>query len=96
MTTQDDRTPEQKKTHYLAVVAKDRAMSGWGGATGGASRVAWAFDPTKVKSYRVYDNVVRRREMLYVNIVDLRTYRAPKGTAHFHIYVCDPDHVMAS
>lgn len=91
----DDRTPEQVKTHTLAIVARDKFMSGWGGARNGASRCAWAFDPSAVNSYRVFNWVKSRSEMSYVNFVDLRTYRAPRGTAHFHIYVCGPDHVAA-
>lgn len=95
MITKDDRTDEQKKTHYLAVVMKDKFMSGWGEAKGGASRCAWAFDPSKVNSDRVENWVRNRSEASYVNLVDLRTYRAPRGTAHFQIYVCGPDHVAA-
>ncbi len=95
LTVKDDRTPEQKQTHVLAVVARDRCMSGWGGAEGGASRCAWAFDPALVNSDRVFNWVKNRKEMLYVNVVDLRTYRPPSGTAHFHVYVCNPDHVAA-
>ena len=95
MITQDDRTDEQKRTHYLAVVMRDKFMSGFGEAKGGASRCAWAFDPSKVISYRVANWVRNRSEARYVNLVDLRTYRAPRGTAHFHIYVCGPDHAAA-
>lgn len=87
---EDDRTPEQKKTHRLAVVAKDKFMSGWGGA----SRCAWACPP-EVNTDRVFNWVRSRSEMRYVNVVDLTTYRPPRGTAHFHIYVCTPDHVGA-
>lgn len=87
----DDRTPEQRKTHIWGVVAKDKFMSGWGGASGGASRCAWAC-PREVDVYQVLKWVQNRSEMRYVSIVDLRTYRAPRGTAHFHIYVCDPGH----
>lgn len=87
----DDRTPEQKKTHRFGVVALDRFMSGWGGATGGASRCAWACDPS-VNIDRVFDWVKGRSEIRYVNIVNLSTYRPPRGTAHFHIYVCDLGH----
>lgn len=94
-TIQDDRTEDQKKTHILGVVARDSCMSGWGGAKGGASRCAWAFDPAKVNSDRVFNWVKARSEMKFVNVVDLRTYRAPRGTDHFHIYVCGPDHVAA-
>jgi hypothetical protein len=34
-----------------------------------------------------------RSEMRYVNVVDLAKYRAPRGTAHFHVYVCEPGHL---
>ena len=95
-TTKDDRAPEQKKTHTLGIVAKDSAMSGWGGARGGASRCAWAFDPREVNSDRVFNWVLSRSEMSYVSLVDLRTYRPPSSTAHFHIYVCDKSHPAAN
>lgn len=95
MNFQDDRTEEQKKTHVLAVVARDKCLSGWGGAKGGASRCAWAFDPAAVNSDRVFNWVKSRSEMVFVNVVDLSTYRAPRGTAHFHVYVCEPDHPAA-
>jgi hypothetical protein len=91
----DNRTPEQKTTHFLAVVAKDKFMTGWGRAQNGASRCAWAFDHTLVNSDRVFNWVKSRSDMSYVSLVDLRTYRAPRGTAHFHVYVCGPDHVAA-
>lgn len=91
----DDRTEEQKKTHFLAVVARDDGMSGWGQAKNGASRAAWAFDHTKVNSDRVFNWVKSRREMKFVNVVDLRTYRAPKGTMHFQIYVAEPNSTAA-
>jgi len=94
-TKEDNRSPEQKKTHVWGIVAKDRFMSGWGGASGGASRCAWACHPD-VNTDRVFNWVKNRSEMRYVNLVDLRTYRPPQGTAHFHIYVCNPDHVAAT
>lgn len=94
MIKQDDRTPEQKKTHRLGVVAKDKFMSGWGGASGGASRCAWACAPD-VNTDRVENWVRSRKEMRHVNLVDLSTYRPPAGTSHFQIYVCDVDHVAA-
>jgi len=95
MIKQDDRTEEQKGTHILAVVMKDNLMSGWGEAKGGASRCAWAFDPSKVNSDRVFNWVKSRKEARYVSLIDLRTYRVPCGTVHFHIYVCEPDHPAA-
>lgn len=91
MKTEDDRTPEQKNTHRWGVVARDRFLSGWGGASGGASRCAWACAPD-VDIDRVERWVRNRGEMRYVNKVDLSTYRPPRGTAHFHIYVCDSGH----
>lgn len=91
MTKQDDRTPEQKQTHVWGVVARDKFMSNWGGASQGASRCAWACAPG-VNTDRVFNWVNGRSEMIYVNLVDLRTYRPPSGTAHFHIYVCNEGH----
>ena len=91
MTKLDDRNDAQKNTHYIGVVAKDKCMSGWGGARGGASRVAWA-----VESYAHADKlsawVKLRKEMKNVNIVNLNDYRAPRGTAHFHVYVASDNH----
>lgn len=88
MIRKDDRTAEQRATHRLGVVARDRFMSGWGQASGGYSRCAWACPPdgdiNKLERY-----VRGRSEMRYVNVVDLTTYRPPRGTAHFHIYVAD-------
>jgi hypothetical protein len=97
MKLEDDRTEEQKATHTLAIVARDKCMSGWGGARGGASRAAWAIDPRgEVNPDRVERWVRSRKEMQYVNLVDLRTYRPPKGTAHFHVYVvADNSHPAA-
>lgn len=95
MITQDDRTPEQKETHIWGIVAHDKFMSGWGKATHGASRCAWACGPD-VNSDRVFNWVKSRSEMKYVNLVDLRTYRYPRGTAHFHIYVVTPTHAGAT
>jgi hypothetical protein len=91
MTQQDDRTPEQKKTHQWAVVAKGKFMSGWGGAEGGDSRCAWATE-THANAERIRDLVAKRSEMRYVRIVHLKRYRAPRGTVHFHIYVANPGH----
>jgi hypothetical protein len=86
MITVDDRTPEQKKTHYWAVVGRDKFMSGWGEAKGGYSRAAWAC-PTLKDAEGIEDRIKDRSDMQYVNLVDLRTYRPPRDTAHFHIYV---------
>lgn len=91
MRKEDARTAEQRLTHRWGVVARDKFMSGWGGARGGASRCAWACAPNA--DLRQLEKWVRSRsEMVYVNVVDLNTYRPPRGTAHFHVYVCGPEH----
>ena len=43
MTYEDDRTPDQKRTHNLIVLMTDRCLSGWGKATGGPRYAGWAF-----------------------------------------------------
>lgn len=92
MIKNDDRTPEQRLTHRWGVVARDNFMSGWGQASNGYSRCAWACAPDA--DLNELEKWVRNRdEMRYVSVVDLNTYRPPRGTAHFHIYVCDRDHV---
>lgn len=96
MTRKDDRTPEQCVTHQWAVVGLDRCLSGWGGAARGASRAAWAVNPATVNLDRVERWVRSRGDMRYVNVVDLTTYRPPRGTAHFHVYVVEPDHPAAT
>lgn len=88
MVKKDDRTPEQKITHRWGVVGRDNFLSGWGGAAGGYSRAAWACPPDG-DIHRLENYVRGRAEMRYVNVVDLNTYRPPRGTAHFHIYVAD-------
>lgn len=90
----DDRTNDQKQTHRWGVVACDKFMSGWGGATGGTSRCAWACE-THNLAERMLQWVKGRSEMRYVRIVHLQRYRVPRGTAHFHIYVADENHVGA-
>jgi hypothetical protein len=87
----DDRSTEQKSTHVWGIVAKDKFMSNWGGAAGGNSRCAWAV-PAGSSLERVFNWVAARKEMRNVNIVNLNTYRAPRGTVHFHIYVVGQDH----
>lgn len=61
LTKADDRTPEQKQTHRWGVVARDKFMSGWGRASNGDSRCAWACAPD-VDVDRVERWVRSRRE----------------------------------
>lgn len=82
----DDRTPEQKQTHRWGVVMRDSFLSGWGQAKHGYSRCAWAFET--LDDAEIAESRVRARsDASYVRVVDLRQYRPPRGTAHFHIYV---------
>jgi hypothetical protein len=85
----DDRTEEQKQTHTTLVKARDNFMSGWGQAENGYSVCAWACKPED--SQAVYRRVKARGAMRYVAIVP-DTYRPPRSTAHYHIYVVGPDH----
>ncbi len=89
MTHEDERTEEQKKTHNWAVVARDKFMSGWGGAADGISRCARAC-ATLHDAERVEAWVKQRSEMRNVSVVDLSKWRTPRSTAHMHIYVAEP------
>lgn len=93
-TITDNRTDEQRQTHCWAIVARDNCLSGWGGARGGTSRCGWACHPD-VNTDRVSNWAKSRTDMRRVALVNLDTYRPPTGTAHFHIYVCNPDHIAA-
>ena len=87
-TRQDDRTPEQRRTHTILITATDRAMSGWGGARGGLSKCAWAVAPDQSWE-RVFNWVKRRGDMSYVNMTTGKWY--PRA-AHVHIYVVNAGH----
>ena len=85
----DDRTTEQKETHTVLITATDKFMSGWGDASGGKSKCAWAC--TKDQDWRkVLDWVEGRDEMKYVN-VNFSGKWYPQA-AHVHIYVVDDNH----
>ena len=85
----DDRTPEQKKTHTVLIVATDKFLSGWGGAAGGLSYAAWACKPEH--QGKVFDWVSSRGEMRRVRIVADPYYPGP-ACAHLHIYVVNEGH----
>ncbi len=87
MIFQDDRTPEQKKTHTLIWLMTDRFMSGWGKAEGGSSYAGWAFEP---KNQNGIESWVRSRsDAKNVRLV-MGDYRPPSGPGHCHIYVSGP------
>ena len=85
----DDRTAEQMKTHTVLITATDKFMSGWGDASNGASKCAWAC--SKAQDWgKVLDWVEGRSEMKYVN-VNFTGKWYPKAE-HVHIYVVDDSH----
>ena len=88
----DDRTVEQKITHSWLVTATDRFMSGWGPASGGNSKCAWACRDKDVDV--VFDWVKARDEMRYVNATNNPWY--PRNAKHVHIYVVTDDHPALS
>jgi len=90
----DERTEAQKVTHIWGVVARDKRLSGWGGAEGGTSWCAWAC-PHDGYINKVLGWVEDRSEMSRVGRVDLSTYKPPRNCVRFSIYVCDPNHIAA-
>lgn len=88
MIREDDRTPEQKKTHTHLITATDRFMSGWGKCKNGNSKCAWACKPEHWE--KVFKWVKNRSEMRYVNLVIGKWY--PKNAEHVHIYVVNEGH----
>jgi hypothetical protein len=86
----DDRTLEQKATHRWLVIAKDRFMSGWGGASGGASWCGWACD-SLANAERLESWVNGRNEMRRVRIVkdEGKRLRLARACVHFHLYHAD-------
>lgn len=90
----DDRTPEQKLTHPWVVLAKDKFMSGWGRARGGASWCGWAC-ATLPEAERVESWVRNREEMRRVRITKTegtRRLRLARSCINFHLYVVDAFH----
>ena len=90
MIHEDDRTPEQRKTHTVLVVMTDSFLSGWGQAAGGTSVAAWATSSTEETA--AAERWVRNRgDAKRVRVVydSPRRYR-PRRAAHFHVYVWTP------
>ena len=85
MIIQDDRSKEQKSTHYALVVGTDTFLSGWGEARGGSSYAAWAVEPEEVPA--MLERISARSDMIRVRVV-YGDYRPnPRNCAHLHIYV---------
>lgn len=92
MNIQDDRTPEQHKTHPHLVIGTDSFLSGWGRAEGGKSYAAWACKPEHLSKVETW--VRSRGEMKRVRTT-YGDYR-PSGHGHCHIYVVDDKHPALS
>ena len=88
MIIEDERTPEQRKTHTLLVVGTDKFLSGWGLAEGGTSYAAWAC--TREHWDKVFNWVRRRGDQKRVRQV-CEPWR-PRGKGHAHIYVVGENH----
>jgi hypothetical protein len=91
MIIKDDRTPEQKLTHFSLIGGVDTVMSGWGKAEGGKSIARWAATPEHADA--VLKWVESRGDIKNVSCVNERIeqYR-PSGTGHCRIYVVTPGH----
>lgn len=92
MDIKDDRSIEQKAATKFLVKARDKFMSGWGGASRGNSYPVWACDSLN-KCERVLNWVQNRNEMRNVNFFDTRFFN-PRGKAgdKMHIYWIDDNH----
>lgn len=88
MIIQDDRTPDQKKTHLWLVAGTDRVLSNWGNAENGPSYAAWAC--TSDTESTVLKWVESRSDMMRVRQVG-SNYK-PSGPGHCHIYVVNVGH----
>ena len=80
----DDRTEEQKNTHWLVWLGTDSFMSGWGEAEGGPSYARWACKESELNACESW--VRGRGDMKRVRIV-AGDYVPPSGKGHCHIYV---------
>lgn len=88
MELQDDRTPEQKKTHKVLIGGTDTFLSGWGKAKGGKSFAFWAC--TYDNADKVFQWVSNRSDIKKVRYVS-SNYR-PNAKGHCHIYVVTENH----
>ena len=86
MIFQDDRTPEQHKTHTLIVLMTDSFLSGWGKAGNGPSYAGWACRPELVDTLE--QRIRARSDARRVRVVS-GDYRPPAREGHCHIYVAD-------
>jgi hypothetical protein len=88
-TIEDRRTPAEKTSHPVIILATDKFLSGWGHASNGASYAGWACRPEHAP--RVERWVRARREMIRVREVG-PGYRPGPHCAHLSIYVVNDGH----
>ena len=81
MNYDDDRTSEEKRTHTVLLGGRDRCLSGWGLAGGGASWAFWACRPEDTDVVLAW--VLRRTDLYDVQ----HARRLPTGPGHCHTYV---------
>ena len=86
----DDRTPDQKKTHRWAVIGTDLFRSSWGEAESRVSYTGWAFKNNQ--RCQVERWVRNRNDQKRVRVVYLPDYRPSRKDVHLHIYVVGPNH----
>ena len=86
----DDRTEEQKRTHYVLIGGTDSFMSGWGRAKDGASYAFWACTPQDAD--RVESWVRSRGDIKRVREVTNDYRPKPDYCAHCHVYVVSDEH----
>jgi len=85
----DKRTKEEKEIYHVLITATDKFLSGWGGAEGGLSKVAWACKPED--SEKVFEWVKNRSDMKNVNIHIHNDWR-PRNAVHVQIYIVKEGH----
>ena len=95
----DDRTREEKRTHWVLVGGRDRFMSGWGGPKRVDSWAFWACRPEDAGV--VAERLKWRADIVKVAIhEDPRTRDTrPEGVSradHCHIYVVRDGHPYLS
>lgn len=92
LTTEDDRTENEKRSHRTGIVGQDTFLSGWGECSkNGLSYAAWACKDDDIETVMKW--VKSRDDMRRVREIDLKDFRptAP-GKSHFHIYVVKEGH----
>jgi hypothetical protein len=85
----DQRTEDQKKTHYWAVIALDLSKR-WSSRLN-PYRCAWA-SRTLEEARNTFDRLKERGSVAEIIIADLRSYKPRSRDRCFHVYLCDGRH----